>query len=97
MLRFLLSIVLCPKSSILLTIKRIRKAKMINKELLVALAIFLILLGLAVLDGATAYLDHQSILLVSISMFICTGLNIIAGIGILMARYFYSYKPKAQL
>ncbi len=54
----------------------------IEKGLLIGLGIVLLLLGLMVLDGASAYSDHTDPIMkrASILMFSCTGCNLVAGI-----------------
>lgn len=69
-----------------------RKGKF-NNELLVACGIIPIILGLMVLDGAFAYLDHPGMLVASISMFLCVGFDVTGGVLVLIARYSRKSKP----
>jgi hypothetical protein len=55
---------------------------------LVATGIMLILLSLMILDGAFAYISEPSMHSSGISLFICVGLDFIAGLLSFVARYF---------
>ena len=56
-----------------------------RKKLQIKAGVILIALGLIISDGAFAYLDKPG---VSFWMFICVGCDIVAGLLILIARYF---------
>lgn len=74
-------------AALLWTIRSHKRKDRINKELLVASGIIPIILGLILMDGAFAYLDHPGMLVASIAMFLCVGLDILGGSMALMARY----------
>lgn len=74
-------------AALLWTIRAHNRKNRINKELLVASGILPIVLGLILMDGAFAYLDHPGMLVASIAMFLCVGLDILGGCLALIARY----------
>ena len=60
----------------------------INKELLVAAGVIPLVLSLLMLDGAFHYLGEPDQPNVSFWMFICVGCSFVAGLIVLIARYF---------
>ena len=78
------------------TIKVNKRRGEIKKELLVIAGSVLILLGLLILDGAFAYIDNPNMFVAGISMFICVGCDFIAGLLILIARYFRRGRPLSK-
>lgn len=79
-------------AALLWTIKVDKRARQINKELLVASGIIPIVIGLIIVDGAIAYMDHPGMLVASISMFTCVAFDIIGGALAIIARYFREKK-----
>lgn len=63
------------------------RGRRINKELLVAGGVISIVLGLFLIDAAFAYKNHPD-MYASIWLFICVGYDVVAGIIVLIARYF---------
>jgi hypothetical protein len=55
---------------------------------MITAGVMLILLSLMISDGAFAYLVHPDLHSTSISMFICVGVDFIAGVLSFTARYF---------
>jgi hypothetical protein len=64
-----------------------RKGHLKNGFLITA-GVVLILLSFMIIDGAIAYLGHPDLHSTSISMFICVGFDLIAGLLSFTARYF---------
>jgi len=61
---------------------------------LITAGVMLILLSLMIIDGAFSYLAHPDLHRTSISLFICVGLDFIAGVLSFSARYFRGHlKP----
>lgn len=83
-------------AALLWTLRVDKRGRRINKELLVASGIIPIVLGLIIIDGAFAYLEHPGMLVASISMFVCVGFDVIGGSLALIVRYFREKKPKAN-
>ena len=69
-------------AALIWTILVIQRVGRINKGLLIASGVVLILLGLIISDGASAYLGHPGpgMHRVGISMFICVGCNFITSV-----------------
>ena len=65
-----------------------KRGDRINKGLLVIAGLFLIALSLMILDGAFAYSGEPDKPGVSFWMFICVGCDFVAGLLVLIARYF---------
>jgi len=67
-----------------------RRGGHIEKGLLIGIGVVLILFSLMILDGASAYLDHPDPIMhrVSVSMYVCTGLNLIASMLVLLTALF---------
>lgn len=78
-------------AAILWTLRAESQGKRINKELLVASGIVPIVLGLVLLDGAFAYLNHPDMLIASKAMFVCVLFDLTAGILVFFTRY--SFRP----
>lgn len=60
----------------------------INKELLVAAGVIPMAVSLLILDGAFAYVDKSATYWAGIWMFICVGCDFVAGLSVLIIRYF---------
>ena len=54
-----------------IAIREMKKGRPLNKALTIVLGCLLLLFGLILLDGAFAFQGHESILYVSVLMFIC--------------------------
>ena len=78
------------------TIKVNNRGGKINKELLVGAGVTPIVLGLMMLDGGFAYIDHPDTHGAGISMFICVGCDFVAGLLALIARYFRRSGPNSK-
>ncbi len=67
-----------------------RRGGNIEKGLLIGIGVVLILFGLMILDGASGYSDHTDPIMnrVSVSMYVCTGFNLIASVLVLFAALF---------
>lgn len=73
-----------------------RRGGHIEKGQLIGIGVVLILFSLMIFDGASGYLDHPDPIMhrVSVSMFVCTGFNLIASVLVLLAA-FYSRRLQA--
>lgn len=70
----------------------------VSKGLLVTIGILLILFGLTMSDGAFAYLGHSGhgMRTVAVSMFICIGFNLIAGVLAFVATSYSGKLPPSS-
>ena len=78
----------------LIGIRLIRLKRRINREINLVAAIFLILLGFMISDGAFAYVD--SLLYVSVGMFICVACDLSAGVVSIVGMVLLSKKRFKQ-
>ena len=78
--------------AILFGIRVTKRRGRINREINLATAVVLILLGLVLMDGAFAYVD--SLLFVSIGMFVCVFCDLAAGAVSITAMF--RLKPKKK-
>jgi hypothetical protein len=96
---FVIIIHLLIVASLVRTILVNQRGGRIEKGLLIALGVVLLLLSLMVLDGASAYSDHTDPIMhrVAISMFICTGCNFVASmLAFLTAWYSRRLQPPSK-
>lgn len=77
---------------ILFGIRATRRKGRINREINIAVAVVLILLGLVLMDGAFAYAD--SLVYVSIGMFVAVFCDLAAGLVSIIATF--RLKPKKK-
>ena len=70
-----------------------------RKELQILAGVTLIVLGIIFMDHASGFHSrprHEQPLAVSLWMFICAGCNIITGLYILIARFFFKIRPLSK-